>query len=305
MAEHFFGQGQTQRHEKYGPIYGMETDNVFADDMHITGPVFLEQGVIGMATGVIPQCGDIVGQGIQPDINHMFRIKFHRNTPGKAGSGNAQIRQPWLEEIVDHFFLSGFGGYEIRIGFDVLFQLFLVFGHLEKVGFFFGFFCLSPAFGANAVMNLGIGEKGFARGAIPSFIFTFIDVTLGIQLIENGCHGFFMIFIGGPDEFVVGGIHQIPHFPDFACHLVHIFLGMNPGFFGTFLYFYTVFIGTRQEKNIFPNESLIPGNGVRKHHLIGVADMRLAGCIRNRRGQIKFFFHGDPFLSLDCSQKIV
>ena len=90
MTEHLLRQRLTQRHQKDRPIDRMEADNVLADQMQICGPELLV--LLGaVALCVIADTGNIVRQGIQPDIDHMLIVKIHRDSPCKRGSGYTQI----------------------------------------------------------------------------------------------------------------------------------------------------------------------------------------------------------------------
>ena len=65
------------------------------------GPELLQ---IVILVVLIPQGGHVVEQRVQPHIDHMARVKVHRNAPGEAGAGYAQILQSALtvDEVVDH-----------------------------------------------------------------------------------------------------------------------------------------------------------------------------------------------------------
>ena len=104
----------------------MEADDVLTDDMEIRRPVM---GVLlSTAVGMIPDAGDVVGQGVQPDVHHMIGIEIHRDSPFEGGAGNTEIGQSRLEEIVDHLVAAGIRLDEIRILLVILQQLVLVFG---------------------------------------------------------------------------------------------------------------------------------------------------------------------------------
>ena len=95
VTEHLLGQLLAHAHKENGPINGVETNDVLADQMQIRRPELLILFVV-IAIRVIAAEGDIVAQGIQPHIGHMAGVKFHGNAPGKAGAGNAQILQTGL-----------------------------------------------------------------------------------------------------------------------------------------------------------------------------------------------------------------
>ena len=47
--------------------------------------------------------------GSCPDIDDVFRVKIHRNSPLEAGPGNAQVLEPGPQEVVEHFIPAAFG----------------------------------------------------------------------------------------------------------------------------------------------------------------------------------------------------
>ena len=58
-------------------------------------------------------------------------------------------------------------------------------------------------------------------------------------------------------------------------------------------------VGTGLEKDIVSLSSLITGNGIRQHDLVGISDMRLAGGIGNCGCHIKLFvFHNSHSLRM-------
>ena len=107
MAEYLVGQLLAQGHEEDGPINGVETENVLADEMHISRPELRVFLVCSLPSRLIAQEGDVVGQSIQPHIDHMARVKLHWDAPAEGGAGHAQILKAGLEEIVDHLIFRG------------------------------------------------------------------------------------------------------------------------------------------------------------------------------------------------------
>ena len=101
VPKHLLGKGQIQGHEEDGPVNGVETDNILSDQMEVCRPVFLEL-LCAIPVTVISDSGNIVGQGVQPHVHYMVRVKVHRNSPFKGGPGHAQILQSREEEIVHH-----------------------------------------------------------------------------------------------------------------------------------------------------------------------------------------------------------
>ena len=95
MAEHLLGQRLAQRHQEDRPVDGVEADDVLADQVHVRRPELLVMLVV-VAVRVVAAEGDIVGQRVQPDVDHMARVKVHRHAPGERGAGHAQVLQAGL-----------------------------------------------------------------------------------------------------------------------------------------------------------------------------------------------------------------
>ena len=95
VAEHLLGQGLAQRHQEDRPVNRVETDDVLADQVHVRRPEALVVLVM-VAVRIIAAEGDIVGQRVQPDVDHMTGVKVHRDAPGERGAGHAQVLQAGL-----------------------------------------------------------------------------------------------------------------------------------------------------------------------------------------------------------------
>ena len=80
MSEHLLRKRKIQCHQEDRPVNCMETDNVFSDQVQICRPVLLKL-LSAVSVTVISDSGNVVGQRIQPYINHMLRIKIYRNSP--------------------------------------------------------------------------------------------------------------------------------------------------------------------------------------------------------------------------------
>ena len=72
--------GDFRRHEKGRPIDRVEPRDILADHMRIGGPEFCARRIFVGIAG----CGDVVRQGIDPDIHDMLRIARHQHTPGES-----------------------------------------------------------------------------------------------------------------------------------------------------------------------------------------------------------------------------
>ena len=103
-----------------------------------------------------------------------------------------------------------------------------------------------------------------------------------------------MIRIGGTDEFVVGRIHQIPDSLNLGGYVVYEFFWRNACLFCFQLDLLAVLIGSGLEEYIVALLTFEAGDAVCEYDLVGVSNVRLAGCVGNRRGDVIFwsdFFH--------------
>ena len=65
------------RHQERRPVHRVETDDVLADDVHVGRPVApVRVALVGKA-----DAGDVVGQGIDPDIHHVLGVIGHLDAP--------------------------------------------------------------------------------------------------------------------------------------------------------------------------------------------------------------------------------
>ena len=95
VAEYLLGQRLAERHQEDRPVDRVEADDVLADQVHVCGPEALVVLVV-IAVRIVAAEGDIVGQRVQPDVDHVARIKVHRDAPAERGAGHAQVLQAGL-----------------------------------------------------------------------------------------------------------------------------------------------------------------------------------------------------------------
>ena len=95
VAEYLLRQRLAERHQEDRPVDGMEADDILADQVHVRGPETLVMLVM-VAVRIVAAEGDIVGQRVQPDVDHVARIKVHRDAPAERGAGHAQVLQAGL-----------------------------------------------------------------------------------------------------------------------------------------------------------------------------------------------------------------
>ena len=271
------------------PVDGVETYDFFTNHVHVSWPVFLKQAVVIAA---IAQCRNIVGQGIDPDINDVLRVIWYLNTPVKRGPRNGQIFQTRFQEVFEHFVHPRMRLDKVRVFLVVVHQPVRVLAHLKEVGFFFDQFhlmarwCLTANHVAGFVMvdlsQLTFRKVFFIVNRIPANVFTFVNVALVNKLLKNLLHGFFMIVIRGPNKLIIGDFQFFPQFFNAGCHLVNVGLGFHPQFFSFFFNLETVFVSPRQEENVIAIQTLKAGFSVTGNFGVGIPNVQFARWIINR-----------------------
>ena len=228
-------------------------------------------------------------------LNHIgVVIKINGDTPFEGGAGNAKILKTGLQEVVYHFFSSGFGYDKFRVCFDVLHQLILIFAHLEEIRFLMLTNERTAAIGANAAFCLCIGEEGFAGNAIPAFIAALVDIALIVKTLEDLLYSFFVIVVCGADKVVILAAEHIPDIFDLFGNTVYIFLRSDACFISKCFDLLTVFVCTCAEEYVIAERFFVACDGIGENDLVSIADVGLSRCVSDRCGDIKlsFVFHG-------------
>ena len=288
MAEHLLRKRLAQRHQEDGPVNGVEADDVLADDVHVRRPELFVQ-VPAFAVRLIAQRGDVVGQRVQPHVDHVLVVKAHRDAPLEGRAGDAQVLQAGQQEIVHHLVLAGDGLDEFRVLVDVRDQPVRIFAHAEEIRLFGRAHERPAAVRALAVRDLRFREEGLVGHAVPAFVGAFIDVALVVQLLEDLLHLGFMVIIRGADEVIIGNVQGIPNAADVAGDPVHERLGLHPGGFCLLLDLLAVLVGAGLEEDVVALRAAEAGDRVRQDDLVAVADVRLAGSVRDGGGNIVRF----------------
>ena len=287
VGEHLLGQGQTQRVQHDRPVNGVEAHDFLANQMHICRPVLAEQMIIGR---IIAQGGDVVGQRVDPHIDHMLGIKVHRHAPLEAGAGYAQILQAGLEKIVDHLVGAGSGLDEIGMRLQIVQQPILIFAHAEEVAFLLhglhGTAAVRAALDAVLFYHLRGGPEGLAGRAVQTLIGALVDIALLVELAENLLHNLFVTLVGGADEVVVFHLHQLPQILGVSHDFIHISLGGNALFLGLALDLLAVLVRAGQKIGIVALHFLKARHGVGRHGGVGVTDVHVAAGIIDGGGDV-------------------
>ena len=76
-----------------------------------------------------------------------------------------------------------------------------------------------------------LGPEGLTRLAVFALVRALVNIALIIQLFEDLLHLSLVHRVGGADELVIGGVHQIPDALDLTGYVINEFLRCNTCFF--------------------------------------------------------------------------
>ena len=263
----------------------MEANDFLADEMHVRRPVFVEERIV---IRTIAQRGNVVGKRVQPDIDHVLRIKVHRNAPFEGRTRHAQILQAGTQEVGKHFRRARGGLNEIRMLFNILNEPVLIFAGFEEIRFLAHALDRTAAVGTDmAFLQLRLRPVRFAGGAVPALVFALVDIALLVELTENLLHDHFMPLIGGADKIAVFNVHQLPQLFEIGDDFVHELLRGNALFSGLAFDLLAVFVRTGQEIGIIAAKLFEACHRIRRDGGIAMTDMRVCGGVINRCCDVK------------------
>ena len=78
----------------------MKAYNLLANEMNVSRPKIL---VIVVLTVHKAKSGGIVEECVNPNVHDVTRVKVNGNSPGKRGTGNAEVLKTGLYKVVNHF----------------------------------------------------------------------------------------------------------------------------------------------------------------------------------------------------------
>ena len=103
-----------------------------------------------------------------------------------------------------------------------------------------------------------------------------------------------MALLGGADQVVIGNAHRVAHGPEIGRDPVGEGLRIHAGVGGGLLHLLPVLIGAGQEEDVVTVQPLEPRHHVSSDGGIGMADMRRAIHVVDRRGDSEALGHGPP-----------
>jgi len=277
-----------RRLEHGGPINAVGFEDVLGDEVLRGGPEDPEVLPVG-----ISDAGDVVDQGVEPDIGDKIFVEGQGNSPGEATlrAGDAEIFQGFPEER-QGFVAVTLRSDEIRILFNVLDQPVLILAHPEEIVALLPVLRFALVIGTQAVHQLLFHVEAFAADAVESLVVAEVDVAGVIDLLEDHPYDPDMIFIGGADEVIVVDVQFRPEGPELGADAVGIGLGIDAGLLGGLGDLVAVFVRAGHEKGPVSGKLMITRQDIGEDCRIGMADVRRGIDIVNRGRDIIVLVHG-------------
>ena len=258
VAEHALGQFDSGRPQECGPVDGVESGDVLADEVQVGGPVLGEQFVVGVG---VAEAGDVVGEGVDPHVHDVLVVAGYGYAPVEGGAGDGQVVEAALDEG-DQFVAAGFGVDVAFVGVEFE-ELVAVLGEAEEVGFFFGPFDFGAGGDGVALAVAYFGfvfcVVGFVADGVPAGVLAEVDVTVLFHALPDGLGCDVVVGVGGADEAVVADVQRVVHCFEACGVLVGEFFGGLTELFGGGLHLLAVLVGAGHEAHVEAVEALEAG----------------------------------------------
>ena len=222
----------------------MEPGDIGTDDVNDLSfwviPEFLELGIVFLK---ISESGNVVCEGVEPDVDNVAFCFFYWDAPIEGGSGDAKIVEARLDEVVDHLRFAAFWGDECRILVIELEKIVDIFAASEEIRWLLFLHYWTATFWADMFWtNLSFSPIGLFVDTIPTFIGAKIGVVVSNERREDLLNGFVVAWLGGANEVVVRNAHGIPKASEFDGNFIDESLRGNTFGLGVFLNLFAVFV---------------------------------------------------------------
>ncbi|MBA7694301.1 hypothetical protein ES703_102908 [subsurface metagenome] len=164
------GQGDVSCHQHGGPVDGVGGEDVLTNQVHISGPpVFEAFLVFGIAHG-----GNVVGEGVEPDVVDIVGVEGQLHAPGQPGLGprDAQVPQR-LAQKAQHLVAPGIGLDEPGVLPDVLDEPLLVGRHAEEPVPLLDLLHLPEL----PRVQFSLGDEPLLRDRVPPFVLVLVQLA--------------------------------------------------------------------------------------------------------------------------------
>src|SRR5581483_3712859 len=271
---------KTRGPQERGPIYGVESNDLLADQVQLGGPqVFARHG------------GHVSGQRIEPHVEDVRRVAFDGYAPLDRGPADRKVAQALLYER-DHFVAARLGKDEIGLVFVELQQPVLEFGELE-IEILFGDRLRGPSAIRARIAGFRFADVEFVEDAILSGVGAFVDITVLETPVEQVLDHAGVLGVGGALEPVDLQAQDFPLPAEFLRNEIGELLRRPAGGAGGALDLLAMLVGAGGEDyRLEALHALKALDRVGGDGRIGVADVRSSVDVVDRRGEVVFAHFG-------------
>ena len=176
----------------------MEAGDVLADDVDVRRPPFREERLVGAEADP----GDVVDEGVEPDVDGVVRVVGERDPPAEVPAGHADVAQAAIQPA-EHLIPARLRDRELRpVAVEVL-EALLVLREPEEVVLLFQPLDRDGRMPfAFPVDEVRLFVEGLAAAAIQAFIRGEIDVVVLHPAANELLHRGDVVRIGRADESV-------------------------------------------------------------------------------------------------------
>ena len=248
----------------------MVADDVLADEVVVDGPPLGEPGrVAAEADG-----GEVVGEGVEPDVGHVLRVPRQRDAPVDAGATDREVAQTGADQA------EGLVATELRhdrsgVGAVPLEQAVLEPGQPEEVVLLLELLDRqlvdrAPVAGQQLVVAVVL----LAADAVLAPVEVELDVAGVVAPLQQLGDRGPVARLGRADEVVVGDVEVAPHLGEGRGDGVGERLRGLPGPLGRPLDVEAVLVGAGEEGDVVAEQAVPAGEGVADDRRVGVPEVR-------------------------------
>src|SRR4029079_17628238 len=128
--------------------------------------------------GAVAKCGDVVGQSIEPYVDHVLGIIRNRNAPRKGRAADGEIAQRGTAER-DDLIASSLGTDEVRLRGVERKQWFCKCGELEEVVLFL------DGFGGAAALGARFSRPYFHVHLVKHAVLAGVAALIDVSVVAN------------------------------------------------------------------------------------------------------------------------
>lgn len=286
-----------------GPVHAVGGhQDILADDFAVRGPEFGEFRQAAVRLRQVAGEGNVVDQGVKPDVGDEFGVEREFDSPGKAalGAGNAEVRVK--VNGVEHFRLAEGRKDKITALFHELLHPFHMVGQAEIPVFFLQFHHFPP-FRAEVAFRVPflIRQELFLAHGVESLVGFFVKLPLVFQVRQDFLYAGLVARIrrGGPS--VIADAQAVPQRQELLRDIVDMLLRRNAQLFRRLLHFLPMLVHPGQEIDFLPLHPVPARENVRQDFFISVPDVGRSVGVVNGRGDIVHAWDDTPFLPF-CKQ---